>query len=178
MRTRALPAGSVLAGLTLLLLLVLAPFAGARATGVPDAAAALRQGPVYVDPGAADRLSRAEADALARKIEAADKPLFVAVLPEGAQYPPKGLVENLRAQTGIAGTYAVRLGDRFAAKSDASVLSPAATANMAEAADRPGGDAAAELNAFADQALPAMRGSAPAAWPGGDEDSGDRKSVV
>ncbi|MFK3730777.1 hypothetical protein ACI2LJ_11035 [Streptomyces sp. NPDC088090] len=174
MKTRAFSVWSALAGLILLLLLALAPAsAGARATGVPDAAAALRQGPVYVDPGAADQLSEADAAALAQKIEEADKPLFVAVLPQGAQYPPQGLIENLRAQTGIAGVYAVRLGDDFAAKADSRVLSAGAVENMVATADRPGADAATELNAFADQALPAMRGSAPAAWPGGaSSDSG------
>ncbi|MFD6460824.1 hypothetical protein [Streptomyces roseolus] len=171
MRTRAISVWSALAGLILLLLLALAPAsAGARATGVPDAAAALGQGPVYVDPGAAGQLSAADAAALAEKIEDADKPLFVAVLPEGAEYPPNGLIENLREQTGLAGVYAVRLGDEFAAKADTRVLSAAAVDNMITVADRPGTDAAAELNAFADQALPAMRGSAPAAWSGGAEE--------
>src|SRR5690349_17316760 len=105
MRTRAISRGSALGGLLLLLLLVLAPLASARATGVSDAAAALKQGPVYVDPGAAGQLSTADAKALAQKIKDADKPLFVAVLPANAQFPPKGLIDNLRAQTGIAGLY-------------------------------------------------------------------------
>lgn len=78
---------SALGGLLLLLLLALAPSAGARAAGIPDAAAALKQGPVYVDPGAADQLSQAEANALAQKIKDADKPLLVAVLPASAEFP-------------------------------------------------------------------------------------------
>ncbi|MFF2773607.1 hypothetical protein ACFVU3_01735 [Streptomyces sp. NPDC058052] len=173
MRTRAISVWSALAGLILLLLLALAPAsAGARATGVPDVGAALREGPVYVDPGAADQLSAADAAALAQRIEDADKPLFVAVLPEGAEYPPQGLIDNVREQTGIAGVYAVRLGDRFDAKADTRVLSAGAVENMVTAVDRPGADAATELNAFADQALPAMRGTAPDAWAGGSSDSG------
>ncbi|MFD4371790.1 hypothetical protein [Streptomyces sp. NPDC058486] len=173
MRTREISVWSALAGLILLLLLALAPAAaGARAAGVSDAAAALRQGPVYVDPGAADQLSAGEAAALAQKIEDADKPLFVAVLPEGAEYPPQGLIDNLRAQTGIAGVYAVALGDGFDAGSDPSVMPPTAVQNIADSVRQPGADAATELNAFADQVLPAMRGAAPEAWPGGGSDSG------
>ncbi|WP_030693712.1 hypothetical protein [Streptomyces globisporus] len=172
MRTRAMSTGSALGGLLLLLLLVLAPTAGARATGVSDAAAALRQGPVYVDPGAAGQLSTADAKALAQKIKDADKPLFVAVLPANAQFPPKGLIDNLRAQTGIAGLYAVRLGDRFDAGVDRSVMSPAAVDNLVTSVRQPGVDAAAELDAFVDQALPVMRGSAPASWGSVGKDSG------
>lgn len=163
---------SALAGLALLLLLALAPTAGARATGVSDAAAALRQGPVYVDPGAAGQLSTADAKALAQKIKDADKPLFVAVLPANAQFPPKGLIDNLRAQTGVAGLYAVRLGDRFDAGVDPSVMSPAAVQNLVTSVRAPDVDAATELNNFADQALPAMRGHAPSSWGATGEDSG------
>ncbi|MFE2559420.1 hypothetical protein ACFXGT_25980 [Streptomyces sp. NPDC059352] len=171
MRTR-IPLLSALGGLLLLLLLALAPSAGARAAGIPDAAAALKQGPVYVDPGAADQLSQAEANALAQKIKDADKPLLVAVLPASAEFPPNGLIDNLRAQTGITGLYAVHLGDRFDAGSDRSVMSPAAAQNLAASVRGPGADTATELNDFVDQALPAMRGSAPASWGSVGTDSG------
>ncbi|MFF0427524.1 hypothetical protein ACFYUJ_24295 [Streptomyces sp. NPDC004520] len=172
MRTRAMSTGSALGGLILLLLLVLAPLAGARATGVSDAAAALKRGPVYVDPGAADQISTADAKSLAQKIKDADKPLLVAVLPANAQFPPKGLIDNLRAQTGIAGLYAVRLGDRFDAGVDPAVMSPAAVENLVASVRAPGVDAATELNNFVDQALPAMRGSAPTSWGAVGKDSG------
>lgn len=158
--------------LLLLMLLALAPSSGARATGISDAAAALKQGPVYVDPGAAGQLSKADADALAQKIKDADKPLFVAVLPASAQFLPNGLIDNLRAQTGAAGLYAVRLGDRFDAGSDPAVMSPAAAQNLAASVRQPGAGAATELNDFVDQALPAMRGSAPATWGSVDTDEG------
>ncbi|WP_030553780.1 hypothetical protein [Streptomyces exfoliatus] len=173
MRTR-IPMLSAVGGLLLLLLmlLALAPSSGARATGISDAAAALKQGPVYVDPGAAGQLSKADADALAQKIKDADKPLFVAVLPASAQFPPNGLIDNLRAQTGAAGLYAVRLGDRFDAGSDPAVMSPAAAQNLAASVRQPGAGAATELNDFVDQALPAMRGSAPATWGSVDTDEG------
>ncbi|MGW6394337.1 hypothetical protein ACWFR1_28430 [Streptomyces sp. NPDC055103] len=172
MRTRSLTALSALAGLILLLLLALAPSVGARATGIPDVAAALKQGPVYVDPGAAAQLSQADADALAQKIKDADKPLFVAVLPANAAFPPEDLFQILRTQTGVTGLYAIRLGDGFDAKADSSVLSQRAVQNLVSSVRQPGVDAATELNNFADQALPAMRGSAPATWGSVGADSG------
>ncbi|MFE7583275.1 hypothetical protein ACFU5Y_17210 [Streptomyces gardneri] len=172
MRTRPLSALSALAGLILLLLLALAPSVGARASGISDAAAALKQGPVYVDPGAADQLSQADADALAQKIKDADKPLFMAVLPANAEFPPEDLFQNLRTQTGITGLYAIRLGDGFDAKADSSVMSQQAVQNLVTSVRQPGVDAATELNNFADQALPTLRGSAPASWGSAGADSG------
>ncbi|MEV4424403.1 hypothetical protein ACN9M0_26250 [Streptomyces sp. R-07] len=172
MRTRAISVWSALGGLTLLLLLVLAPLASARATGVPDAAAALKQGPVYVDPGAAGQLSTADANALAQKIKDADKPLFVAVLPANAQFPPENLLRNLRTQTGITGLYAIRLGDGFNAGADPRVMSEQAVRNLVTSVRQPGADAVTELNNFVDQALPTLRGSAPASWGSVGTDSG------
>ncbi|GGT48952.1 hypothetical protein [Streptomyces purpureus] len=167
MRTRPFSVLSALAGLALLLLLALAPGVSARATGISDAAAALKQGPVYVDPGAADQLSRADADALAQKIIDADKPVFVAVLPATADFPPENLLRNLRTETGVTGLYAVRLGDGFDAGADRSVMSRDAVQNLVTAVRTPGVDAQTELNNFVDQALPQARGSAPASWSGG-----------
>ncbi|ALO11234.1 Putative membrane protein [Streptomyces venezuelae] len=172
MRTRPLSALSALAGLILLLLLALAPSVGARASEISDAAAALKQGPVYVDPGAAAQLSQADADALAQKIKDADKPLFMAVLPANAEFPPEDLFQNLRTQTGITGLYAIRLGDGFDAKADSSVMSQQAVQNLVTSVRQPGVDAATELNNFADQALPTLRGSAPASWGTAGADSG------
>ncbi|MBD0710566.1 MULTISPECIES: hypothetical protein [unclassified Streptomyces] len=172
MRTRPLTVSSALAGLTLLLLLVLAPTAGAGTTGLSDAAAALRQGPVYVDPGAAGQLSKAEADALAKKIKDAGKPLFVAVLPANAQFPPENLLADLRTRTGVTGLYAVRLGGGFDAGADRAVMPSRAVRNLVTAVRAPGVDTATELNDFVDQALPSLRGSAPASWGAGGGDSG------
>ncbi|MEU7074896.1 hypothetical protein AB0B30_24465 [Streptomyces narbonensis] len=172
MRTRPFSLLSALSGLILLLLLALAPSVGARASGISDAAAALKQGPVYVDPGAADQLSQADADALAQKIKDADKPLFMAVLPANADFPPEDLFQNLRTQTGITGLYAIRLGDGFDAKADSSVMSQQAVQNLVTSVRQPGVDAATELNNFADQALPTLRGSAPASWGTAGTDSG------
>lgn len=155
---------STVGGLLLLLLLVLAPAAGARTTGIEDAAAALKQGPVYVDPGAADQLSAAQADALAQKIKDADKPLFVAVLPADARFPAEDLFQDLRNETGITGLYAVRLGDAFDARADSAVMPRGTVDDLVTSVRGPGVDAVTELNNFADQALPALRGAAPASW--------------
>ncbi|MEU8529069.1 MULTISPECIES: hypothetical protein [Streptomyces] len=173
MRTRRIPVLSALAGLALLLLMVLAPVAGARATGIQDAAAALKQGPVYVHPDAADQLSTAQADALARKIENADKPVFVAVLPDTSEFPEQNLLRNLRTQTGVTGLYAIRLGDKFDAGADRSVMSRDAVRNLVTSVRQPGVDANTELNNFVDQALPVVGGSAPASWSGGSAASDD-----
>ncbi|MGW7190894.1 hypothetical protein ACWGIP_17395, partial [Streptomyces sp. NPDC054838] len=91
MRTRLM---SVVSGLLLGLFafaFVGVPQASA-ATGTAAVAQALKQGPVYVDPRAAAQLSKAQADALAQKIEKAGKPVFVAVLPATDEFPPQGLL--------------------------------------------------------------------------------------
>jgi hypothetical protein len=182
MRTRVF---SALSGLLLALsATVLGTAAGAAAAPPPgtaaalpattaDAARAFRDGPLYIDPQAAGQLTRAEADALTRKIEDADRPLFLAVLPNSPDYPPQSVLRELRTETGITGAYAVRLGSGFDAGADGAVLSRQAVDNLVAAAATPAGQsAAAQLNEFADLALPQMRGTAPASW-GGSGAAGD-----
>ncbi|MDX3027257.1 hypothetical protein PV413_04910 [Streptomyces scabiei] len=150
----------------LAVLTVAAPGAHA-ATDLSTVAAALRESPVYVDPAASGLLSRADADALADKIQDADEPVLVAVLPAG--YPTQDLFRNLRTATGVTGLYAVRLGDRFDARADSSVLSRQTVANLVSAVqgvDEP----KAQLNDFVDDALRSNPGgTAPASWSGGDQ---------
>ncbi|MER7193481.1 hypothetical protein [Streptomyces flaveolus] len=134
------------------------------ATDVSEIGAALRESPVYVDPAASDLLSDADADALADKIESADEPVFVAVLP--ADYPTQNLFQNLRTETGITGLYGIRLGDRFDARADSSVLSRQGVNNLVTAVQG-AGDPKAQLNDFVDDALRSVRGSAPASWDAG-----------
>ncbi|MFD8968342.1 hypothetical protein ACFV0C_25670 [Streptomyces sp. NPDC059568] len=173
MRTRLYSAlsGLLLAGSAAVL--GMAPAAEA-ATGPGTVAEALKNGPVYVDPGAASRLSTSEAEALAKKIKDADKPLFVAVLPDTAQFPSASVLNTVRAETGITGLYAIRLGDRFDAGADSAVLSQQAVRNLTDAVKAGGPvDASTELNNFVDQALPQIRGQAPASWDTtGSDDSG------
>ncbi|MET7488557.1 hypothetical protein [Streptomyces sp. NPDC005538] len=154
-RTRSLP------GLLLALLLATLTMASPAAadTGVSAIGQALRKGPVYVDPGTSS-LSSADADALAQRIKKADKPVFVAVLP--ADYPTANLFTNLRTATGVTGLYAIRLGDRFDARADSSVLSNNAVKNLVASVQ--GEDAKTQLNDFTDRALANMGGSAPASW--------------
>lgn len=154
-----------------------APTAGApAATGPETVAEAFEDGPVYVDPRASTQLLPSQANALADKIEDADKPLFVAVLPTGSEFPEDTVLQNIRAQTGITGLYAIRLGDGFNAGADSSVMSDNAVDNLVTAVKTPAGvDAATQLDNFVDQALPQIRGSAPASWdtgPGPDADAG------
>ncbi|MFJ4643003.1 hypothetical protein ACIP6Q_05635 [Streptomyces bobili] len=130
-------------------------------TSVSTIAAALRESPVYVDPAASADFSQADAHALQKKIEDADKPVFVAVLPAG--HPTGNLFTDLRTATGVTGLYAIRLGDRFDARADSSVLPTAAVRNLVTSVQGEN-DATAQLDAFTDRALANMGGSAPASW--------------
>ncbi|MER6126343.1 hypothetical protein ABT173_27730 [Streptomyces sp. NPDC001795] len=150
--------------IALVMVALTALFAGVphahAATGVSAVAEALRKGPVYVDPAASGQLSTTDADALAKKIKDADKPVFITVLPAG--YPTKNLFSDLRTATGITGLYAIRLGDRFDARADSSVMPRTAVQNLVTSVR--GETAKAQLNDFTDRALLNVRGHAPSTW--------------
>lgn len=177
MRTRLISIrfGSLLAGLVLGLsatALVGAPAASA-ATGVAAVGEALKEGPVYVDPRAEAQLPKAQADALAQKIKDAGKPVFVAVLPAAAEFPQDKVLAAVRAETGITGLYAIRLGDGFNAGADRAVMPSNAVHNLSEAVKTGGPvDANTQLNNFVDQALSQAKGSAPASWDTTGADGG------
>ncbi|MFD9688155.1 hypothetical protein ACFXPX_14865 [Kitasatospora sp. NPDC059146] len=139
-------------------LLMFAPAASA-AGGLSDAAATLKKGQVYVAPAMQDRFSQAQADALTKKIEKADKPIFVAVVPEAANKATIGT--DLRTLVGIDGVYAVWHGnDDFLAYSDRGAMSAGAASRIAGAVHRADkGDINATLNDFVDQAAPQTKGS-------------------
>ncbi|MFI1763317.1 hypothetical protein ACH41H_14885 [Streptomyces sp. NPDC020800] len=158
LRTRSLPA-LLLAALTLVIVTVLTPGATA-ATSISTIAEALRKSPVYVDPAASAQLSAADADALAKRIKDANKPLFIAVLPAG--YPTRNLFSGLRTATGITGLYAIRLGDRFDARADSSVVPRTAVQNLVTSVQ--GEKARTQLTDFSDRALANMGGHAPSTW--------------
>ncbi|MFJ6986448.1 MULTISPECIES: hypothetical protein [unclassified Streptomyces] len=141
----------------------------AAGTSVSAIAASLRESPVYVDPAASGQLSQADAHALQKRIEGAGKPVFVAVLPAG--YPTENLFTDLRTATGVTGLYAIRLGDRFDARADASVLPAAAVRNLVGSV-RGETDAKAQLDDFTDRAVANMGGSAPASWGSADTGGG------
>ncbi|MEU1413513.1 hypothetical protein [Streptomyces sp. NPDC005731] len=138
------------------------------ATDVSTVATALRKGPVYVDPAASGQLSVRDADALAKKIKDAGKPVFVAVLP--ADYPTQNLFADLRTATGITGLYAIRLGDRFDARADSSVLPRTAVQNLVTSVQ--GESVKAQLDDFTDRALANVGGRAPSTWGGSARDGG------
>ncbi|GGK50149.1 hypothetical protein [Streptomyces flaveus] len=138
------------------------------ATDVSTVADALKESPVYVDPSMSEQLPKADAEALAKEIEDADKPVFVAVLP--ADFPEENLFRNLRTATGVTGLYAIRLGDQFDAKADSTVLSDEAVRNLVTSVQ---GESSTEtqLDDFTDRALANVGGSAPSSWTdGGDSD--------
>ncbi|KMS78836.1 membrane protein [Streptomyces regensis] len=159
-RTRSLPA-LLLAVLALALTTLFAPGASAD-TSVSTIAQALRKSPVYVDPAARDQLSAADAATLADRIKDANKPLFIAVLPAG--YPTAHLFSDLRSATGVTGLYGVRLGDRFDARADSSVMPTTARQNLVRSVQ--GEDTKTQLADFTDRALANMGGHAPRSWGG------------
>lgn len=137
------------------------------ATDVSTVAEALQESPVYVDPSMSRQLPKADVEALADKIEDADKPVFVAVLP--ADFPKQDLFKNLRTATGVTGLYAIRLGDDFDAKADAAVLPPTGVQNLVTSVE---GENSTEtqLDDFTDRALMNVGGSAPSSWTDGGGD--------
>lgn len=154
-------------------------------SGIGSVAAALERGPVHVDPGAAGQLSPSEAAALSSTITKAGKPVFVAVLPATAAFPPQTVLRDLRSAVGIAGVYAIRLGDRFDAGADPRVMSHDAVTNLVGEVKRSSGSAGSsvtaasadtELTAFVDQAVRQAHGSAPASWAGHSSGGGPGSS--
>lgn len=182
MRKRLFPA--LLAGLLLIIaaaaLALTSPASAAPAATITDAAQALREDPVYVDPGARDQLSVADEKALEATIENADKPVFIAVLPDTEAFPEEGLLQTLRNDTGITGVYAIRLGDGFDAGADPQVMPVRAVDNLTASVKNPATDtdASAQLNAFADRAVEQARGTAPASWSGGGGAADDTGAPV
>ena len=79
-RTRSLAATLLLTVLAVLLAVLLAP-SPASATTVNDVAAALRSNPVYVDPTVTEQV---DVGRLRAAVQAAGRPVYVAVLPERA----------------------------------------------------------------------------------------------
>ncbi|MCQ4081720.1 hypothetical protein NGB36_14155 [Streptomyces sp. RB6PN25] len=139
--------------------------ASGSGSGIPAVADALKKNPVYVDPRASSQLTSSDAEALAKKIKDSGKPVFVAVLPAAPEFPPKTLLQDLRAEVGITGVYAVHLGNGFNAGADPQVMPHTAVLNLTGALKRSyGSDTAGLLNAFADQADQQAAGHAPDSW--------------
>ncbi|MFJ9460304.1 hypothetical protein ACIRST_35185 [Kitasatospora sp. NPDC101447] len=140
------------------LLLLLAPAASA-AGGLSDASAALKKGKVYVDPAMTDRFSQAQADALTKKIDKADKPIFIAVVPDSPAYGKDTVFKDLRTMVGVDGVYGIWRGNQFAARADRGALGAGLPERISGAAFRAhNGDIDATLNDFVDQAAPQTKG--------------------
>ncbi|MFE6056645.1 hypothetical protein ACFQ6N_38390 [Kitasatospora sp. NPDC056446] len=140
------------------LLLLLAPAASA-ASGLSDASATLKKGQVYVDPAMTSRFSQAQADALTKKIDKADKPIFVAVVPDSPAYGKSTVLKDLRAMVGVDGVYAVWRGNDFTAGGDRGAAAAGVPQKISGAVFRAhGGDIDATLNDFVDQAAPQTKG--------------------
>lgn len=104
--------------------------AALAAPDVSDAAVALRSGdPVYSAPDAENALSSAEVAALSDQVLASDVPQFIAVLPEAAAGggTADDVLVALRDEVGLAGVYAVIVGDQFRAGSTAQTVADLAT---------------------------------------------------
>ncbi|MGW9431116.1 hypothetical protein ACWHA1_24615 [Streptomyces decoyicus] len=172
--TRRALIGPVLLLVAALLAVIAATAPGARAAGgLDEAATALKKGPVYVDPRASDQLSSAQADALAKKIKDANKPVFVAVLPRAAEYQPRTLLADLRTKVGISGVYAVELGNGFNAGADSRVMSHSAVQNLVGSVKRSQyPNVNDRLNSFVDTASKSAKGQAPSSWGGGSGGAG------
>ncbi|KIQ63778.1 membrane protein [Kitasatospora griseola] len=160
-RSRATGPAAVLAAL-LGLLMVLGLSVPAQAAGLNDAADSLKKSQVYVDPAMTGRFSNDQAEALAKKLKKADKPIFVAVLPDSQAYAPKNLMSDLRTKVGIVGVYAVWRGNGFDAHADAKALSKDSATKLAGASFRSNnGDINATVNEFVDQAVKQTKGDGP-----------------
>jgi hypothetical protein len=163
--------------LAVVALTVLGAPAASAAPDVTEAAAALRSGdPVYSAPDAENALSGAEVDALANQVLASEVPMFVAVLPAAAAGGGTAdeTLTALKDEVGLAGVYAVIVGDQFRAGSTADSV-----ADLATQAFRAQGDAGAaavlsEFVALTDQRF----SSNPAADSAGSSDSGGGGSGV
>ncbi|MFD5462556.1 hypothetical protein ACFWIQ_06920 [Kitasatospora sp. NPDC127059] len=141
------------------LLLLFAPAASA-AGGLSDATAALKAGKVYVDPAMTSRFSQSQADALTKKIEKADKPIFVAVVPDSPSYNKQSVFQDVRTKVGIDGVYAIWRGDQFTARADRGAMSAGSAEKLASAAlHSHNGDIDATLNDFVDNAAPQAKGT-------------------
>lgn len=118
-----------------------------------QAAGELRRDPVYVSPDAdpARSLSEGDASELRRRIGSAERPVFVAVLPDAAADEAGGLDRlptALGEATGLRGTYAVVTGRGFrAASNDLPAGVAGSLATSAFQAERDNGTAAV-LGAF------------------------------
>ena len=95
---------------------------------IDRAVEALRDDPVYVDPGAG-AVSEDEAEAFRQRIEASDAgPLYIAILPGSAAREaggdPDEVLREIATTLRRPGTYAAVVGNRFSAGASSSDILP------------------------------------------------------
>ena len=145
--------------------------AAAQATTVESVAASLAGSPVYVDPQAPVKVDRA---ALLGRIEAADTPIFIAVLPESANQATGGktdrLAQAIAERVNQSGAYMVTAGRTFSAGSD-TLPGGEAKAIADRAFQDSGNDLQADLLQWVD-GVAASAPREPAAQGGGSDGDG------
>ncbi|MET0229027.1 MAG: hypothetical protein ABW234_10010, partial [Actinomycetes bacterium] len=147
--------------------LILAVLTAAPAMASADSVAAeLAKNPVFVDPNAPIKV---DANALREKVEAAETPIFIAVLPDEARTETNGNTNALGAKIAGAlkkrGTYLVTAGTKYTAAS--STLNRGEAKQLAgQAFQANGRNLDAALGQFVDEVAAAARNE-PAAQSGG-----------
>lgn len=151
----------------------------AAQSGLEPVADALRRDPVYVDPEASEVLPADAADRLGQKIRESGEPLFVAVLPASAADEagggPEDVLSALGPQVGLAGTYAVVVGESFRAASNVMPAGRAGALATASIQARRADGVEAVLAEFVDRVAEAGSSGEPAGDDGrgsGDGSSG------
>ena len=163
----------VLVAVLATVVVVFGPASPAGADELDDAAAALRQDPVYNDPDAERALSEPQVEELRAAIRSGDAPVYVAVLTEqaiaDAGGDPDAVPGRLGELTGLRGTYAVLAGGSFRAASNALPRGVAGDIATDAFNDHRGDGPAAVLRAFVERVQTAATGGAGGA--GGSPDA-------
>jgi hypothetical protein len=144
------------------------PLPAAALDAVNGAVQGLRSSPVYVDPGARDVLSPAEAARIAREIDRKNAgPLYIVVMPGSVANSfggdPIGVLRAIQSRLGRPGTYAGIIGNHFRAGATGGILPRGDAGQLAtDAFNAHGSDgAAAVLTDFVDRVGAARNGGGP-----------------
>jgi hypothetical protein len=149
-----------------LFLAVLTAAPAAAAATAAEVAAALRDSPVYLAPDAPYQIDR---DAMLQKVQAADTPIFIAVLPASAMDEtngdPDALSRKIADQVDRPGSYLITAGTKYRAAS--SRLDRGEAKQLADKAfGEHGRDLDASIGQWVDEVAAAAKGD-PAAQDGG-----------
>jgi len=170
-------AAALTALLTAAAIVVAGAPAASAAPDVTEAAAALRSGdPVFSAPDSENALSSGEVDTLSTAVLASDVPMFIAVLPEAAAGGGTAdeTLTALKDEVGLAGVYAVVVGDQFRAGSTSGSVADLAT--QAFRSQRDAG-VAAVLSEFV-TLVDARLGSGAASEPSSDSSGGGGGTLI